>query len=227
MDTPTFIKVIETLQRESSKWDPPLMSLIAVRTRAPYWVLISTLLSSRTKDDVTGEATRRLFSLADTPQKMVQVPIETIEKTIYPVGFYRQKARRIVEISNILLKKYGGQVPESLEELLKLPGVGRKTANLVLSEAFGIPAICVDTHVHRICNRLGYVSTRSPRETEFELRKKLPTPWWIPLNKILVSFGQSICKPIRPRCEVCPVINMCERIGLNEPPVEKRRGEKF
>lgn len=216
METKTFIKVIEVLERESLKWDSPLVSMIAERTRSPYKVLISTLLSSRTKDEVTRGATERLFRLGDNPKKMLKVSVEDVEKSIYPVGFYREKAVRILKISKILVERYGGRVPQSLEELLELPGVGRKTANLVLQEAFGIPAICVDTHVHRIVNRLGYVATKNPRETEFELREKLPLKWWMPLNRILVAFGKKICRPIAPLCHSCPVKDLCEKVGVKQ-----------
>lgn len=217
MNRKTMVKVLKILQDHHLKWDAPVLTLISKKSkRDPFKVLIGTLLSSRTKDPVTHEATNRLFSVAETPSKILNLTTEQIERLIYPVGFYREKARRIKEVSKIILEKHSGKVPNRLEELLKLPGVGRKTANLVLSEAFGIDAICVDTHVHRITNRLGFVRSKNPKETEMQLMKKLPRKWWIPLNKLLVAFGQSVCKPTNPGCDICPVFDLCERVGVKK-----------
>jgi len=182
----------------------------------PYMLLISCLLSLRTKDETTYPAAKRLFKLADTPEKMIALPAETIEQTIYPVGFYHNKTQIILNISSILLNQYGGKVPNTMDELLSLKGVGRKTANLVLAQGFGIPAICVDTHVHRISNRLGYVKTKNPTETEMELRAKLPKEYWFTINSTFVRHGQETCKPIGPKCNICKVEKYCEKINIDK-----------
>jgi endonuclease-3 len=180
----------------------------------PYRVLISTILSLRTQDQTTAKASKRLFDLADTPQAMVQLDRQTIEQTIYPVGFYRTKALQIVDISQRLLDEFDGMVPDDIETLITFHGVGRKTANLVLSEGYGLPAICVDTHVHRISNRWGYVKTKDPLATEMALRKKLPKDYWIEYNPTLVALGQQVCKPTSPICSACPVAAFCKRIDV-------------
>jgi endonuclease-3 len=175
----------------------------------PYKVLVACILSLRTKDEVTIPASKRLFAVADTPEKMVALTPDAIEKLIFPTGFYKTKAQNILEFSQRLLDEYGGQVPDTIEELMKFKGVGRKTANLVVGLGFGLPAICVDTHVHRIVNRLGYLRTKTPEETEMALRAKLPARYWTVINTILVLHGQQTCKPIGPRCEICPVNRQC------------------
>ncbi len=214
MDTKTFLKVIDILKREYKNWNAPVVTLLADRTKDPYKILISTIISLRTKDEVTAEASKRLFKRAGTPEEMLTLSEEEIAELIYPAGFYRNKAKIIREISKTIIEKYRGKVPNNLEELLKLKGVGRKTANLVLSKGYGIPAICVDTHVHRIVNRLGFVKTKSPEETEEELMKKLPKKYWTEINEILVAFGQTICKPVSPLCSKCPVEKFCEKVGV-------------
>ena len=178
----------------------------------PYLVLIACILSLRTNDRTTYPATLRMLELAKTPQQMANVNVEDLEKAIYPVGFYKNKAGQIIELSKIIVEKYGGKVPCDIEELCKFKGVGRKTANLVLSQGFNTPAICVDVHVHRIFNRLGYLKTKDPEETEFALRKKLPKKYWIPINTLLVTHGQNVCKPINPKCDICPVEQYCKKI---------------
>ena len=178
----------------------------------PYIVLIACILSLRTNDRTTYPATLRMLKLAKTPQEMMRVNVEDLEKAIYPVGFYKNKAGQIIELSKILVEKYGGKVPCDIDELCKFKGVGRKTANLVLSEGFNKPAICVDVHVHRIFNRLGYVKTKTPEETEFALREKLPKKYWIPINSLLVTHGQNVCKPIKPLCDRCPISEYCEKL---------------
>jgi len=177
-------------------------------------VLIACLLSLRTQDSTTGPASARLFALADTPKAMLALSPRTIERAIYPVGFYRTKARVIREISRDLLERFGGRVPDDIDALLTLGGVGRKTANLVVTMGYGKPGICVDTHVHRISNRLGYVRTRTPEETEMALRAKLPRRFWIDYNDLLVGFGQNVCTPISPHCSRCPVVAFCRRVGV-------------
>ncbi len=214
MDSDTLEKVLNTLKSEYKKWNAPVVTLIKERTNDPYKILISTVLSLRTQDKTTHKAAERLFKVADTPEKMVKLTEKEIEKLIYPVGFYRTKAKNIKKISQILLDKYDGKVPDDLDELLKLPGVGRKTANLVITLGYGKLGICVDTHVHRISNRLGIVNTKTPFETEMELRRILPKKWWIEYNDMLVSLGQTICRPINPKCYRCPLNEYCPKIGV-------------
>ncbi len=210
MDGKTFVKVLKILKEESKNWKAPVVAFMGRTENNPYKVLIATILSLRTKDQVTVVAADRLFSVADTPEKMVKLSESEIEKLIYPVGFYKNKAKVIKEISQIIIDKYNSKVPDNLEDLLSLKGVGRKTANLVLSEGFGKPAICVDIHVHRISNRLGVVKTKNPEQTEMELMKKVPKKYWRDINWVLVAFGQTICKPVKPLCDKCPVKNFCE-----------------
>ncbi len=180
----------------------------------PFRILVSCVLSLRTKDEVTYPATERLFAKASDPAGVLKLTPRAIEKAIYPAGFYRTKARQIRAISRILLSCHGGNVPDTIEELLQLPGVGRKTANLTVTLGFGKPGICVDTHVHRIANRLGWVATKTPDETEAALRRSLPKRWWIPINETLVRHGQQVCKPISPVCSACPVVRACPKIGV-------------
>ncbi len=200
---------VQTLRREYPKWKAPVVTLIAGTRSSPFQILISTVISLRTKDQVTLEATQRLFSRVQTPGEMTELDAREIEKLIYPAGFSPTKSKRIREISRLLLEKHDGKVPDTMEELLELPGVGRKTANLVLVEAFGKPGICVDTHVHRISNRIGYVNTGTPEQTETALRENLPLEHWEEYNRLLVAFGQVICRPVSPKCEQCPVYEMC------------------
>jgi endonuclease-3 len=206
-------RVLAILRRENLKYREPAVSVVA-RTRSPFKVLVSCLLSLRTKDPVTSQASARLFSLAERPEEMTSLDVSTIERTIYPVGFYKTKAGRIKEISRVLVEEYKGKVPDTLEELLKLNGVGRKTANLVVTMGYGKPGICVDTHVHRIVNRLGYVNTRNPEQTEFALRKTLPRRFWIIINDLLVTHGQNVCTPVSPRCSLCPIERYCKKVGV-------------
>lgn len=208
-------QVISILREAAKAWSPALVDDKGNKTQwDPYQILIATILSLRTKDTLTAVVAPRLFDLADTPHKMVEHPAETIAEVIYPVGFYRNKAKSIVEISRRLIEQYDGQVPDDLDELLKFPGVGRKTANLVITAGFNKPGICVDIHVHRISNRWGYVETKTPEKTEFALREKLPQEYWIEYNGLLVSMGQNLCTPISPWCSKCPVYDYCERVGV-------------
>ncbi len=206
--------VIPRLRAAAPGWHAPVVTFIALQTSDPFRVLISRLLSLRTKDETTGPAARRLFELAETPQVMVRLGRPDIERAIYPVGFYRTKARTILDICATLLERYAGKVPDDLDELLTLKGVGRKTANLVLTQGFGKPGICVDTHVHRISNRWGYVRTKDPHATEMALRRKLPRQYWIEYNDLLVAFGQTLCQPTSPWCSRCPVVEFCPRRGV-------------
>jgi endonuclease-3 len=192
----------------------PSVSKIARQRRDPFRILVSTVISLRTKDEVTDAAARRLFALADTPKELEKLPLRKIEKAIYPAGFYKTKARTLKEIARRLQKENGGRVPDSVDQLLELKGVGRKTATLVVSLGYGKDAICVDTHVHRVSNRLGLVATKNPTETEFALMKVLPKKYWIGYNETLVRFGQQICKPISPHCSTCPIQGICPCIGV-------------
>lgn len=207
---------VATLEKHYKNWDAPVITLFANKGANPFSILASTLLSLRTRDEVTAAASERLFEYATSPEEILALGEEKISKIIYPVGFYPTKAKRLIEISEILIEKYNGSVPDSLDELLTLPGVGRKTANLVLTEGFKINAICVDTHVHRISNRIGYVKTTTPDKTEMALRKKLPEKYWIIYNEILVAFGQVLCRPISPHCSKCPVSFLCIQKGVDK-----------
>jgi endonuclease III len=192
----------------------PSVSAIARSSRSPFHVLISTMISLRTKDDVTFAASERLFAQADTPADVAGMPAERIAELIYPAGFYRTKAGNIREASRILAEQHGGSVPDDMDSLTALPGVGRKTANLVLGLGFGIPAICVDTHVHRIANRCGWVATKTPEQTELELQEILPRAYWIEINELLVGYGQRTCTPTSPRCSGCAIAGQCARVGV-------------
>ena len=214
MSSATLGRLIGILKRRAPTWRPTAVAEVAAEERGPFRILIACLLSLRTQDTTTGPAAARLFRLADTPEAMVRLPPRTIERAIFPVGFYRTKARVILGISRDLLDRFGGRVPDDLDTLLTLKGVGRKTANLVVTVGFGKPGICVDTHVHRISNRLGFVRTRTPEETEQALRAKLPRRYWIELNDLLVAFGQNVCRPLGPHCSRCPVAPLCPRIGV-------------
>lgn len=205
---------IRILRRETPKWATPIVTVVAESSRSPFQVLISCILSLRTQDATTAQASRRLFSLADTPEKMVRLSTKKIEKAIFPVGFYHTKAKNIRDLCRTLIEKYSGKVPDEIDELLKLKGVGRKTANLVVTLGYRKPGICVDTHVHRISNRWGYVRTKNPKETEFALREKLPKEYWIEYNDLLVTFGQHLCRPISPMCSRCPVEKYCDKVGV-------------
>ncbi|MBI5681664.1 MAG: endonuclease III [Deltaproteobacteria bacterium] len=207
-------KVIKILKSTVREFSSPAVTQVSNKTHDPFNVLISCILSLRTKDKTTLEASKRLFKLASTPQRMQSLPLKTIEKAIYPVGFYRVKAGNIKAICNELCNKYDSKVPDTIDELLKLKGVGRKTANLVVTSGYGKYGICVDTHVHRITNRWEYVKTRSPHETEFALRIKLPQKYWLIINDLLVQFGQNICKPISPLCSKCRLSDYCNKVGV-------------
>ncbi len=215
MDIPTLNKTLSILRKEILKWKVPAVGVVADRAAdRPFETLVSTILSLRTKDAVTEAASHRLLERAPTPDILASLPIAEIERLIFPVGFYHTKAKHLIEMCRILLEDYGGRVPRSMDELLKLPGVGRKTANLVITIGFGDYGICVDTHVHRISNLWGLVKTRTPDETEFALRKILPRRHWKTYNDILVTFGQNLCVPVSPWCSRCPVAKFCPRIGL-------------
>ncbi|GAB4298933.1 MAG: endonuclease III [Desulfuromonadia bacterium] len=202
------------LREEIPRWKTPAVTIVSQRTGDPFRVLVSCLLSLRTKDEVTAVASRRLFERASDPVSMMALSAEEIANLIFPVGFYRTKAETIREICRIILERHGGTVPDTMEGLLDLPGVGRKTANLTLVLGFGKEGICVDTHVHRICNRWGYVRTRTPEETEMCLREKLPKAYWGVINDWLVTYGQNLCRPISPHCSSCRIRGYCDRVGV-------------
>jgi len=206
--------VIKILKKEILKYKEPIVGVVAKATGDPFKVLISTMISLRTKDDVTTVASERLFILAGSPAEMLKLSERTIEKAIYPAGFYRVKAKAIKKTAGMLLEKYAGKVPDTLEELLTLSGVGRKTANLVLTLGFNKYGICVDTHVHRITNRWGYVKTKNPEETEFVLRKKPPRKHWKIINDLLVTYGQNLCHPVSPKCSACNLSKYCVKYGV-------------
>jgi len=216
MDDRGIRKALEMIRKEYPKYRMPIVTELVARKRDPYKVLISCLLSLRTKDEVSSEAQGILFREAETPQQMLVLPLERIEGLIYPVGFYRNKARTLHEVSRDIIERFSGSVPDDIDHLLSMKGVGRKTANLVLTLGFGKPGICVDTHVHRICNRFGYVKTGTPDETEMELRRKLPEEHWIEINDLLVAWGQNICKPVSPLCSKCVVNGICEKVGVGK-----------
>ena len=206
--------VVKILKKELALGEMPIVSHLAEDQRDPFVILISTLLSLRTKDEVTAVATDRLFALASTPEDMLKISESTIAKVIYPVGFYRVKAKNIHHTCRELIDRFDSKVPDNLDDLLSIKGVGRKTANLVITLAYGKDGICVDTHVHRISNRLGYVKTKTPDETEMALRGKLPRKHWIIYNTLLVAFGRKTCKPVSPLCSTCPIKQYCDRVGV-------------
>ena len=207
-------EAIVRLEREVAGYQVPVVDLIAAQTRDPFRILVATILSARTRDEVTAAAARRLFARAGTPDQLATLSVAELEKIIHPVGFFRNKARYLAELPAVLRQRFNGRVPAEIEELIQLPGVGRKTANLVRAVGFGLPAICVDTHVHRIMNIWGYVETRTPLATEKALRSYLPEKYWIRINGLLVAFGQGTCKPRLPHCDRCVLADLCPRIGV-------------
>tara|TARA_Y100000310_G_C20689623_1_gene821373 strand:+ start:834 stop:1481 length:648 start_codon:yes stop_codon:yes gene_type:complete len=206
-------KVYKILKKEVVNYDVPVVDIIHVQTKDPFKVLLTTILSARTKDKVTHLAAKKLFTKVENIKDLEKISRKELEKLIYPVGFYKTKAKNLKTLPRAL-KEFDNKIPETVEELIKLPGVGKKTANLVVSVAFDKHAIAVDTHVHRIMNRLGYIKTKTPHETEMRLRKKLPKKYWKTINSILVAFGQNTCKPISPFCSRCPVYNQCKRVKV-------------
>ena len=205
---------LSILEEEVKHYRVPVVDLIGVQTSDPYRVLIATILSARTKDEVTAVASARLFEYAPAARTLMNLSEARIRDLIFPVGFYKTKAGHLKKTGRILVELYNEQVPKTLEALVKLPGVGRKTANLVLAVAFDIPAICVDTHVHRIMNIWGYVDTSTPLQTEMALRETLPVAYWKKVNSLLVAFGQGTCRPVAPHCDQCVLGNTCARIGV-------------
>jgi endonuclease III len=212
--TTDWDRVMRLLTRHLRAAGLPSVTRIAQENRDPFRVLVSTVISLRTKDDVTTAASARLLAEAPTPAKLIRLAPRAIEKLIYPAGFYRTKAAHLRRIAELLLECHAGMVPATMDDLLQLPGVGRKTANLVRNLGFGLDGICVDTHVHRISNRLGWVDTRTPDRTEAALEAVLPRKYWIPINTIFVRFGQTTCMPVSPMCSRCPLADRCPRRGV-------------
>lgn len=206
-------KIIKIIKNENKKFKIPIVTEIS-KDKDPFKVLISCLLSLRTKDQVTAIASLKLFKIADTPAAILKLKTTDIEKIIYPVGFYKVKSKRMKEICSVLVENYNEKVPDEIDELLKLKGVGRKTANLVVTLGYNKPGICVDIHVHRISNRIGYVETKTPDKTEFALREKLPRKYWKIYNDLLVAYGQNLCLPVSPKCSVCKVYTFCSRVDV-------------
>lgn len=213
MRTEDLPQVFRTLREVAKRYDEPIAER-QNRHRDPFRVLVGVLLSSRTKDDTTGPAADRLFRKASTPQAIARMDEDQIEELIFPVGFYHTKAKHLRMMARMLLERFDGKVPQTIQELLSIPGIGRKSANLILAVAFGIPAICVDTHVHRITNRWGYVKTKDPYQTETALREKLPKRYWIEINRLLVIYGQNVCTPQSPWCSVCKIEKYCDKVGV-------------
>jgi exodeoxyribonuclease-3 len=217
--------ILSIIEREVATYRMPVVDLIAVQTRDPFKVLVATILSARTRDEVTARAAARLFKKATDPPGLAELSAAEIARLIYPVGFYKNKAGYLARLPAALTTLFNGRIPATVEELVKLPGVGRKTANLVVAVAFDKPAICVDTHVHRIMNIWGYVQTRTPLETEMALRRQLPVKYWQRINSLLVAFGQNICRPQRPACDICVIREYCPQIGVTprQPPGMKKK----
>ncbi|MFT4303376.1 MAG: endonuclease III domain-containing protein [Candidatus Woesearchaeota archaeon] len=211
---PNIDKIISILKKEVINYNVPVVDLIQIQTNDPFKVLIATILSARTKDQTTVQACKKLFEKVNSPQDLKNLSIKEIEKLIYPVGFYKNKAKYLYELPDVLKSNFNNQVPDNIDDLLKLPGVGRKTANLVVAVGFQKPAMCVDVHVHRISNRLGYIKTKNPFESEMALRKKLPIKYWEKYNSMIVAFGQHLCTPISPHCSKCPIYKYCKRVGV-------------
>ncbi len=207
--------VHKALKREYEKHDAPIIEFIQAQTGSPFKVLVATILSARTKDETTTQVVRKLFKVVTCPDDLRRISLPGLEKLLHPVGFFRVKAKHLKALPDVLDREFGGRIPETIDELCKLPGVGRKTANLVVTVAFDKHGICVDVHVHRITNRLGLIQTKTPLETEMRLREILPKRYWKSWNRQLVSFGQTLCKPVRPQCERCPITPFCERVGVN------------
>ena len=212
----TVGRLLRVLRKAAPAWNAPVMTLMAAEKRDPFFTLIGCILSLRTKDETTAVAAPRLFARASTPAAVLALTEAEIAQLIYPVGFYRTKARVVQGIARDLLDRFAGQVPDRIDDLLTLNGVGRKTANLVVTEAFGRPGICVDTHVHRISNRWGLVKTPNADKTESALREVLPRRYWLEYNGLLVAFGQTLCQPVSPWCSRCPIAVRCPRLGVDK-----------
>ena len=210
------------LKREYARRHAPIVELIQAQTEDPFKVLVATILSARTKDEMTAKVAERLFAVVDTLEDLDRIPRAELQRLIFPVGFYRTKAKHLKALPVEMNRIFGGVIPQTVEALCLLPGVGRKTANLVVAVAFDKPAICVDVHVHRISNRLGLLRTRTPLETEMTLRSILPVRYWKTWNSHLVSYGQTVCTPLRPHCAACAINRYCRRVGVSSPVAPRR-----
>jgi len=206
--------VMEALGIHFHSVQTPIVDLIQIQTNDPFKVLVATILSARTKDETTARVVKELFSIVQKPSDLYDIDPEELDKIIYQVGFHREKTKHLKELPHVLDRLFEGQIPSEIEALIQLPGVGRKTANLVRTVAFDLPAICVDVHVHRICNRWGYISSKDPLDTELKLREILPHRHWTNINSYVVAFGQNLCTPRKPQCHRCPVVNCCAQIGV-------------
>lgn len=207
-------KIYKILEEQVLNYKVPVVNLVKKQTQDPFKILVSTILSARTKDEITRVVSKRLFSKIKNYRDLSKLSVKQIEKLIYPIGFYKNKAKLLKQLPVVLKKEFNGKVPDNINALIKLPGVGRKTANLVVGVAFNKPSICVDTHVHRIMNHIGYIKTKTPFETEMALRKKLPKKYWIKINYLLVVFGQNVCKPVSPKCSICPIKKYCNKVNV-------------
>jgi endonuclease III len=222
MNPAALPRIYRELKRYFEQTQSPVAHFMEVRTFDPYRVLVATILSARTQDQTTTLASERLFQEAPTLQALHTLSLSRIETLIYPVGFYRTKARMLKKLPEAVNRLYNGTIPDTVEALVRLPGVGRKTANLVVTEAFDRHGICVDIHVHRISNRLGLIKTRTPLETEMVLRKQLPKRYWKQWNRFLVAFGQTLCRPVRPQCQKCPIYADCDRVGVTPQSIARK-----
>lgn len=207
--------VMELLGAHFKSVQTPVVDLIEVQGGSPFKILVATILSARTKDETTSRVVAELFERIQVPNDLDKLSAEELNSIIYQVGFHNTKTKHLKELPKVLREEFDGVIPSEIEDLIRLPGVGRKTANLVRAVAFKLPAICVDVHVHRICNRWGYIKTKNPLETEMALRKKLPKKHWLDINSYVVAFGQSLCKPRKPECDICPIYKYCKRIGVS------------
>ena len=205
-----IVKIVKILKKEVKSYNVPIVDLIKVKTNDPFKILIATILSARTNDKTTSEVCSKLFLKVRKFEDLEKLTIIQIEKVIYPVGFYKNKAKQLKKLPNVIFKEFNGKIPHKIDDLIKLPGVGRKTANLVGATAFGKNYLSVDTHCHRIPNRWGVIKTKTPLETEIALKKILPKKYWKHFNRIVVAFGQQVCRPINPKCSKCPVIKYCD-----------------
>ena len=211
---PDIDKIYKTLEKQFKTFQTPVVDLIEIQTKDPFKILVTTILSARTKDETTSKVVDVLFKYIKIPEDFNKYSSKEIEDLIYPVGFFRNKAKHLKELPKVLQEQFGNDIPSEIDDLIKLPGVGRKTANLVRAVAFKKPAICVDIHVHRISNRFGYVKTKTPFETEMALREKLPGKYWVNYNSYIVAFGQNHCTPRNPKCDSCPIYDECKRVGV-------------
>jgi len=214
MNNNTISKVLSILSEYIQTVHTPILDLVKIQTNDPFKILVGTILSARTKDATTTQVLAKLFEKVNSPEDLLHLTITEIEDLIYPIGFYRQKAKYLKQLPIVLNFNFNNEIPDTIEELITLPGVGRKTANLVVILAFDKPAMCVDVHVHRISNRFGYIKTKTPAESEIALRQKLPIEHWKTYNSILVAFGQNLCKPVNPKCDICPVNTYCLRVNV-------------